>query len=196
MTSASSRALTCRGDKLQTSGGSSGAHFLLQSRMRGLRINALLAVLVIVTTGAPFVFVRPTLSGQAKEFTEKESPYWNSFEILTNTKGVDLTAFMTGMGKKVNDNWHASMPTTAKQGDKGTTVLRFQIQRDGTLLGQTPTVERSSGNKSLDQAAVTAIRSSAPFDHLPESVNVPHIDVRFRFFYNLPRPPATNPWNP
>jgi hypothetical protein len=46
--------------------------------------------------------------------------------------------------------------------------------------------------KALDDAAASAVRDSAPFDPLPESFNGPSIELRLRFFYNLP-PSALNP---
>jgi periplasmic protein TonB len=45
-------------------------------------------------------------------------------------------------------------------------------------LSNAPKVEVSSGNKALDEAAVSAIRASAPFEHLPEAFKGPNIDLR------------------
>jgi outer membrane biosynthesis protein TonB len=44
----------------------------------------------------------------------------------------------------------------------------------------------TSGNKALDDAAVVAIRASAPFEHLPQSFKGPNIELRLNFLYNLP----------
>jgi outer membrane biosynthesis protein TonB len=44
-------------------------------------------------------------------------------------------------------------------------------------------VESNSGNKQLDNAAVSAIRTSAPFEHLPEAFKGPNIELRFIFLY-------------
>jgi TonB family protein len=71
-------------------------------------------------------------------------------------------------------------------GDKGRVVIRFQIQKDGTLAAQTPFIETSSGKKLLDDAAIKSIRDSAPFDKLPDSFSGPYIELRLTFLYNVP----------
>jgi hypothetical protein len=38
----------------------------------------------------------------------------------------------------------------------------------------------------LDRAAVSAIRSSNPFEPLPSAFSGPYIELRFIFLYNLP----------
>jgi TonB family protein len=85
------------------------------------------------------------------------------------------------------------MPESAMLGDKGRVILRVQVLKDGTLPGQTPIVEVSSGKKPLDRAAVGAIRSSAPFKHLPEAFRGPHIELRLTFLYNQPPEPTQHP---
>ena len=44
----------------------------------------------------------------------------------------------------------------------------------------------SSGKEPLDRAAVSAIRSSNPFEPLPPAFSGPFIELRFIFLYNLP----------
>ena len=67
----------------------------------------------------------------------------------------------------VQRNCFAIIPESAKLGDR--VVVRFQIQKDGTLRVKEPMVEASSNKGLLDKAAVNAIRLSAPFQHLPEA---------------------------
>ena len=111
----------------------------------------------------------------------------NGLQILTPTDGVDFSSYARDLLVKVKRNWFAVMPESAQLGKKGQVVVRFHIQKDGTLLLQEPTVELSSNDARLDKAAVTAIRSSAPFQHLPEVFSGPNIELRFMFRYNLPR---------
>jgi TonB family protein len=84
------------------------------------------------------------------------------------------------------------MPSETKQkldrGLKGRVVVGFGIQRDGQL-SNVPKVEVSSGNEALDEAAVSGVRASAPFEHLPEAFKGPNIDLRFTFVYNQPLNP-------
>jgi TonB family protein len=114
-----------------------------------------------------------------------EEPEWA--RILTPHEGVDFRSFMKHLVSAVKGNWYAKMPTDAEI-DKGKVVVRFKIKRDGALVNQGPTVEISSGTKSLDDAVVAAIRTSAPFEHLPESFKGPSIELRLMFFYNQPLP--------
>jgi TonB family protein len=85
----------------------------------------------------------------------------------------------------VKNNWFAKMPEEAKTGSKGKVTVRFRILKEGTLADQSPSVHVSSGTKTLDDAAVAAIRMSTPFDHLPEAFKGPSIELRFLFSYNL-----------
>ena len=39
------------------------------------------------------------------------------------------------------------------------------------------------------EAAVSAVRASAPFEHLPEAFKGPNIDLRLTFLYNQPFSP-------
>lgn len=107
-------------------------------------------------------------------------------QILTPHEGVDFTPYTNHVVDSVKRNWYAKMPQEASAGLKGKVVLRFTIQKSGKLA-RTPMVEANSGNKQLDNAAVSAIRTSAPFEHLPEAFKGPNIELRFIFLYNLPR---------
>ena len=89
---------------------------------------------------------------------------------------------------RVKRNWFTVMPEDAQLGKKGRVVVRFQIQKDGTLLVKEPTVELSSKDARLDKAATAAIRASAPFKPLPDAFQGPSIDLRFLFLYNVPNP--------
>jgi TonB family protein len=127
--------------------------------------------------------------------TEREpapAPVGGALEMLTPTDGVDFTAYLNHLLLVVKHNWYAKMPEGAKTGDKGKAVIRLRIQKDGTVLDPMPTVEGSSGNDALDNAAVSAIRASTPFEHLPESFKGPNIELRLTFLYNLP-PSALHP---
>jgi TonB family protein len=104
-------------------------------------------------------------------------------EIITPHEGVDFTAFSADLLQTVKRNW--KLPAEAKQGTKGKVVVRFGIQKDGQL-SNVPKVEVSSANKALDEAAVFAVKTSAPFEHLPNAFKRPSIDLRLTFLYNQP----------
>ena len=106
-------------------------------------------------------------------------------QILTPHEGVDFTPYGNHLVESIKRNWYAQMPQEAKAGLKGRVIVRFKIQKNGKLA-RVPMVESSSGSKGLDNAAVSAIRTSAPFEHLPEPFKGPNIELRFNFLYNLP----------
>src|SRR5580658_17487 len=121
----------------------------------------------------------------APDQSAKTARQFDGLQILTPHDGVDFTAFSAYLLKTVRRNWYAKMPAQAKQDTKGKVVVHFGVQQDGTL-STGPVVEISSGNKPLDDAALSAIRASAPFEHLPESFKGRNIELALSFFYNTP----------
>jgi TonB family protein len=109
-----------------------------------------------------------------------------AYQILTPTEGVDFSDYMARVLASVRRNWYAVMPESAQLGDRGRVVLEFSIRRDGSVPNDDPQRLMGSGKEPLDRAAVSAIRSSNPFDHLPPTFSGPEIRLRFIFLYNLP----------
>ena len=115
-----------------------------------------------------------------------QSSMGNAYQILTPTEGVDFSDYMQRVLASVRRNWYAVMPESAQLGDRGRVVLEFSIRRDGSVPNEDPQRLLGSGKEPLDRAAVSAIRSSNPFDHLPPAFSGPEIRLRFIFLYNLP----------
>jgi TonB family protein len=109
-----------------------------------------------------------------------------AYQILTPTEGVDFSDYMARVLARVRLNWYAVMPESAQLGDRGRVMLEFSIRRDGSVPNEDPQRLMSSGKEPLDRAAVSSIRSSNPFDHLPPAFSGPEIRLRFIFLYNLP----------
>jgi len=106
--------------------------------------------------------------------------------ILTPTEGVDFNSYIQRLLAIVRRNWYAVMPESALMGDKGIVMITFHINRDGSVPSPDPNLERTSGQEPLDAAAMSAIRTSSPFEPLPSQFKGPDIELRFVFFYNLP----------
>jgi TonB family protein len=88
-----------------------------------------------------------------------------------------------------------TLPKSVALGDQGRVTITFQVQKDGSLMTAlvtaSPAVPRvlySSGKKTLDDHAMAAIRSAAPFDHLPETLSAQGVELKVTFFYNLSPP--------
>lgn len=133
------------------------------------------------------------LRGQSAQFPHGGQSLGFGFQILTRTNGVDFANFAKHLLVAVKHKWYEKMPQPAVMGDKGRVVVRFSIQKDGTLTSEPPIVEESSKEKELDSAAVEAVRSAAPFDHLPDAFHGPSVELRLTFLYNLPPDQAARP---
>lgn len=112
--------------------------------------------------------------------------YGNGWQILTPTEGVDFSDYMARVLASVRRNWYAVMPQSAMMGEQGRVALQFRIMRDGSVPDGEPVRLLGSGKEPLDRAAVSAIRSSNPFEPLPGAFKGPYIELRFYFLYNLP----------
>jgi len=108
--------------------------------------------------------------------------------MLTDTQGVDFTAYNNRLIASVKRNWYSIMPESALMGDQGIVMLRFRIFKDGTVVAEEPILERSSTKSPLDRAAMGSIRASSPFEPLPAAFSGPYVEYRFAYYYNLEIP--------
>src|SRR5207245_2280347 len=111
--------------------------------------------------------------------------FGNGYEILTPTEGVDFSDYMNRVVAAVRRNWYAVMPESAMLGDRGRVALQFRIMKNGSVPDGEPVRIMGSGKEPLDRAAVSAIRSSNPFEPLPPAFSGPYIELRFMFLYNI-----------
>jgi outer membrane biosynthesis protein TonB len=107
------------------------------------------------------------------------------YEILSDTQGVDFTAYIQRLLATLKRNWDAVMPESAQMGDKGVVYTTFQINPDGSVAPPDPTLERTSGKQPLDNAAMSAIHASNPFEPLPSAFHGPYLRLRIIFLYNV-----------
>jgi TonB family protein len=115
-----------------------------------------------------------------------QGSFGNGYEILTDLQGVDFDDYMHRMLENVRRNWYAVMPQSALLGERGRVLLRFKIMANGSVPNDDPSREMGSGKEPLDRAAISAIRSSNPFEPLPSAFHGPSIEIRIMFLYNLP----------
>ncbi len=110
----------------------------------------------------------------------------NGYELLTPTEGVDFSNYMARVLASVRRNWYAVIPESARLGDRGRVILQFRILREGAVPNGEPALLATSGKEPLDRAAISAIRTSNPFEPLPPAFSGTYIELRFIFLYNLP----------
>jgi len=149
--------------------------------------NSAWAILPILVAFAVCAMPLTNLQGRGKEHAPPAACTLR-VEFLTPTGEADFSPFITHLHESLKENWMATLPGSVQKGEQGLVVLRFTIQRDGTLLDSSPKIISSSQKKSLDRHALEALRKSAPFDPLPQSFPAPQIEVRASFYYNLTPP--------
>jgi TonB family protein len=106
-------------------------------------------------------------------------------QILSDTQGVDFNSYIQRLLATLKRNWDAVMPQSAYMGDKGVVYTEFQINPDGSVPPPDPILERSSGKQPLDNAAMSAIHASNPFEPLPAAFHGPYLKLRIVFLYNV-----------
>ncbi len=89
-------------------------------------------------------------------------------------KTLTDTAYQKKVFDKVAKVWKIpwSLPVVGKK-----TVVQAVIAKDGRLASAMVTME--SGSKAWDDAALSAVRSAAPFDPLPKGYAYPSVEVHF-----------------
>ncbi len=110
----------------------------------------------------------------------------NGVDILSDTQGVDFSAYIRRLLATLQRNWEYVMPESARMGDRGVVFTTFQINPDGSVSAPDPTLERTSGKEPLDNAAMSAIHASNPFEPLPSQFHGPFLKLRIAFIYNIP----------
>ncbi len=109
-------------------------------------------------------------------------------EILSDTMGVDFSAYMRRLHDDIQRNWDPLIPEEVQPPllKKGITGIRFTILPDGKIGAMI--LETRSGDVALDHAAWNAITSEGQFPALPRQFHGPQLELRVGFFYNEPYP--------
>ncbi|HEX4075513.1 MAG TPA: TonB C-terminal domain-containing protein [Candidatus Acidoferrales bacterium] len=107
-------------------------------------------------------------------------------QILSDTQGVDFTNYIQRLLATLKRNWDAIMPESAMMGERGLTSTTFKILPNGSVVPPDPILERTSGKEPLDNAAMSAIHASNPFEPLPSQFHGPYLELRIWFDYNIP----------
>ena len=93
-------------------------------------------------------------------------------------KEPDFGPYMKELQRRIKMNWDPPKGNESKR-----VVLLFSIARDGRLLNIK--VSKSSGLPAADQAAISAVKLTAPFRPLPVEYKRDSVDIQFTFDYNV-----------
>jgi TonB family protein len=99
--------------------------------------------------------------------------------ILTSQKDVDFLPLMRQILKGVE------RPGDTGTTDRGKVVVRFAVNRDGSVFNDAIAIETSSNNAAIDRSAVDAVRRAAPFKGVPKRFKGTVVDVRISFEHNV-----------
>ena len=132
------------------------------------------------------VLILPATTTLAQQPTPARTMY---IIQLTGVGEADFDLTLKRIGVSLKKKWNDAMPDTVLRGQKGKVVLEFGLKDDGTIVDQLVKTAVGSGDQTLDDAAISAVRNAAPFDRLPVSYAGPRvakISLRVVFLYNLP----------
>ncbi len=102
------------------------------------------------------------------------------------TTWFDWGPYAQSMVSKIRVNWYSIMPAIIRTGMQGNVVIRFTIQRDGSITDVT--ILKTSGVPPYDHAAKRAIENSSPLNPLPKDFPNPSERVIASFYYNMEVP--------
>jgi protein TonB len=101
-----------------------------------------------------------------------------------STREAALAAYLDGWRQRVERIGTLNFPTQARsQGFNNNPTLEVTIGAGGQL--EAIVVRRSSGNSALDQAALTILRSAAPFEPLPDAIRAEYEVLRFAYEWDF-----------
>ncbi len=127
--------------------------------------------------------------GQVTELARRyqgSAPVSKSKTLMLNTSELKYQSYLIELKHKIEQYWEYPR-MAAMRGWEGKLFIDLTIQRDGTL--SEIKLSRSSRYSILDDAAITAIKLSAPFTTFPEDFDINEIKIHGQFVYTLLGPP-------
>ena len=117
-------------------------------------------------------------SGSIPDFHPDGTPDEPVIDI--NSRQDNFFSYLQHLKQKIQAVW--IYPTVAaRAGIGGSLLLEFSISKEGQLLGVT--LLDSSGHTVLDESAMRAIKSAAPFYPFPPRLTAKRIRIRANFVY-------------
>jgi TonB family protein len=113
---------------------------------------------------------------EAKE-TVADLPPESAKNASEPEKNIDFGPYMAKLQRDIKSKWKPPKGNETKR-----VVIVFKVARDGTMTGER--IDVSSKVATADEAAMTAVKSAAPFSPLPEG-SPASVDIQFTFDYNV-----------
>lgn len=97
-----------------------------------------------------------------------------------NINQIDISPWAREVVEKIQKNW--AIPAAQDDDGKKLVEITVSIGKNGDLLNVG--IRNSSAQPTLDQAALNAVRMSAPFPELPDNFPSDRVEAHFLFQYN------------
>ena len=145
-------------------------------------------VAVVALGGMATVSGKPVMAQTGAAATASSGPVQPGIQILSDTQGVDFSAYLRRVHNDVVHNWEPLIPreVQAPTLKKGVVGIRFTILPDGSIGSMR--LETPSGDVAMDKAAWYALTSEGKFPPLPKEFHGPQLELRVGFFYNEAMP--------
>ncbi|MGV7220864.1 MAG: energy transducer TonB [Nitrospinales bacterium] len=101
--------------------------------------------------------------------------------ISLNTTEVKYASYFARIKHQIERVW-AYPEEAARRGESGEITLRFQISKDGNLVGVY--LVDASGSQLLDSAAMKAVKGAAPFYPFPLTITKEKLSILATFIYS------------
>jgi protein TonB len=142
--------------------------------------------------GADMLETSRAIARQTAEITQRisdENKRPKKTFISPSTREVGYAMYYKAMQKRVEEVGTLNFPQQGGRKLYGELVVYIPIFQDGSIYEKEggPRIERSSGNRALDQAALAIVRRSAPFGKFPANMRSTDKDdlwivvTRFKF---------------
>jgi len=100
--------------------------------------------------------------------------------VIPDTTESRLAPYLNSWKRKIERIGTLNYPRAARGGNRqGNPVVEVTITANGLL--KSATIQRSSGNKSVDQAALTILKRAAPFDPFSTDLKQDYDQLRFAY---------------
>ena len=98
--------------------------------------------------------------------------------ISPSTREIGYAMYYDGVARRIEKIGNLEFPRHDGKSVYGELILSIPIFQDGTIYEQEggPKVERSSGSKLLDLAAIRIARRAAPYGRFPQNMRTPDKD--------------------
>ncbi len=116
--------------------------------------------------------------------------YPMTVEVLNSqTDGADVRPYVDTIYFSIRNNLLANISKSVAIEETGILVVRIQIQEDGSVPEKSMRIIFKAGKVDMDDAVLSAIRTAAPFKHVPGSSK---LELLLTFYFRS-TPPAQKP---